>query len=67
MVRERTIFGKEKKMELQYFKDILFDLINEGLTGIREIIADDRENCFLVVMGDGSIFRVQCDQIQPQK
>ncbi len=51
-------------MELNYFKDILFDLINEGITGIREIISNDKENCFWVVMGDGSVFRIQCDKEQ---
>ncbi len=54
-------------MELQFFKGILFDLINEGITGIREIISNDQENWFLVVMGDGSVFRIQCDKEPPQE
>ncbi len=49
-------------MELNYFKDILFDLINEWDQNILEIIANDKENLFWVVMGDGSVFRLHCEK-----
>ncbi len=49
-------------MELNYFKDILFDLINEGAPGVLEIISNDKENWFMIVMKDGSVFRLQCSK-----
>lgn len=49
-------------MELNYFKDILFDLINEWNQDVLEVIANDRENQFWVVMGDGSVFRLRCEK-----
>ncbi len=51
-------------MELHYFKDILFDLINEKMSGVLEIISNDKEDWFLVVMGDGTVFRLQCSKEQ---
>lgn len=48
-------------MELNYFKDHLFDLINESnILNVRSIIADDKENVFRVVVYDGSEFCVKC-------
>lgn len=59
-------------MELNYFKDILFDLINEWEQDVLEIISDDKKNLFWVVMGDGSVFRLHCEKeefnlFKPQK
>ncbi len=51
-------------MELNYFKDTLFDVINEGMSGVLEIISNDKEDWFLVVMMDGSVFRLQCGKEQ---
>ncbi len=48
-------------MELNYFKDKLFDLINESdELDIADIEAEDRKNLFTVTMADGSIFEVLC-------
>ena len=48
-------------MELNYFKDHLFDLLNESnILNVRSIIADDKENVFRVVVYDGSEFCVKC-------
>ena len=48
-------------MELNYFKDHLFDLLNESnILNVRSIIADDKENVFHVVVSDGSEFCVKC-------
>ncbi len=49
-------------MELNYFKDILFDLINEWDQEIRDIRANDKEDLFWIVMGDGSVFRLHCQK-----
>lgn len=49
-------------MELNHFKDLLFDLINEWDQNILEVIANDKENLFWVVMGDGSVFRLRCEK-----
>ncbi len=49
-------------MELNYFKDILFDLINDWEQDVLEIISDDKKNLFWVVMGDGSVFRIHCEK-----
>ncbi len=49
-------------MELNYFKDILFDLINEWDQDVLEIMENNRENLLWVVMGDGSVFRIHCEK-----
>lgn len=48
-------------MELNRFKDKLFDLINEsGELDVTDIEADDRENTFLIRMADGSTIVLEC-------
>ncbi len=49
-------------MELNDFKDMLFDLINEWDQDVLEIITNDKENLLWVVMGDGSVFRLHCEK-----
>ncbi len=51
-------------MELNYFKDILFDLLNEWDADVLEIICNDGKNLFWVVMHDGSVFRLHCEKEQ---
>ena len=48
-------------MELNYFKDKLFDLLNEsdGL-GIADLNTEDRKNLFTVTTEDGSVFELVC-------
>lgn len=48
-------------MELNYFKDKLFDLLNEsdGL-GIADLNAEDRKNLLTVTTEDGSVFKIVC-------
>lgn len=52
-------------MELDYFKDQLFDLLNESeeleLTDLR---ADDRNNLLTVSTADGSVFELVCRKIR---
>lgn len=51
-------------MELNYFKDRLFDLLNESdALDVREITADDRANTFRVMVSDGTIFQIVCSHI----
>ena len=46
-------------MELNYFKDHLWDIFNEDdILDVQDIIFDDNENWFDVTVFDGSVFRV---------
>lgn len=48
-------------MELNYFKDKLFDILNEtDDLDISDISADDRNDRFLIYLADGSVFEVEC-------
>lgn len=49
-------------MELNYFKDKLFDLLNDGsdeleLAGIKVC---DKENTFVLTTAEGSLFEIEC-------
>lgn len=47
-------------MELNYFKDQLFDLLNESELDLAEIESDERANTFTVYITDGSKFELEC-------
>lgn len=50
-------------MDIDYFKDILFDLINESNDlDIRKIDANDKEGSFQITLADGSSFLVRCEK-----
>ena len=50
-------------MTLDYFKDHLFDLINESdLLDIQDILCFEEENRMEVILTDGSIFSVSVKQ-----
>ena len=50
-------------MDLDYFKDWLFDLINECDTlDITDIEADDRNNSIFVTVAGGRTFRILCSE-----
>lgn len=52
-------------MELDYFKDKIFDLLNETDTMIiSDIEAKDKENIFRICLEDGKIFEVECRQVK---
>jgi len=52
-------------MSLDYFKDVLFDLINESdALDVDDIQSDDRANTFLVSMKDGSTYSVLVTAIE---
>ncbi len=52
-------------MELNYFKDHLFDLINESdAFDVHEIISDDHANRFTVIVHDGSVFKIECAKME---
>ena len=54
-------------MEITYFTDILFDLINEcDAFPIEGIESDDKAHSFKIFMEDGSAFSVECRQISPR-
>ena len=52
-------------MDLNYFKDILFDLINESDAlepDLLDIQCDDRNNTMRVIMKDGTSFLIHTSQ-----
>lgn len=50
-------------MELNYFKNQIFDLINESdMLNVKSIITDDKNGIFRVIVNDGSEF---CVRIYP--
>ncbi len=51
-------------MELNYFKDKLFDLLNESdELDLSDIIADDKRDTFTVAASDGSVFELLCQKM----
>lgn len=51
-------------MDLNYFKDKLFDILNDSDSmDISDIITDDLNNKFTVIISDGSIFEIECRMI----
>ena len=51
-------------MDLNYFKDQLFDLLNESdAMDISDIITDDRHDLFPVSTSDGSQFELLCRKL----
>lgn len=51
------------EMELNYFKNIVFDLLNESDSlDISDIEVDDRKNTLTVCISDGSAFELICQQ-----
>lgn len=57
---------KEKhKMELSYFRDILFDLLNDSEElGITDLSTDGPNNLFIVTTEGGDIFEIICRQAE---
>lgn len=52
-------------MDVNYFKDILFDLMNESdALDVADIQSDDKANTFAVTMKDGSTFSVRISKIE---
>ncbi len=55
---------KKGSKKLDYFKDKIFDLLNDtDEIGIRDIETNDREGIFKVLLQDGNMFEVECRQI----
>ena len=55
-------------MNLNYFKDVLFDLMNESdALDVDDIQSDDRANTFAVVMKDGTTFLVHVSMIEKNR
>ncbi len=62
-LRLRTFLFGVTAMELHYFKDILFDLINESDLPIADIRTVDRENLLCLEMEDGTVFHLRCEKV----
>lgn len=55
-------------MTLNYFKDHIFDLINESdLLNVTDIKTNERKNSFCITVSDGSVFIIQCIEIENSK
>lgn len=52
-------------MKLDYFKDKLFDVLNDGSSelGIADIEPHDRENTLEILTADGSRFEIRCREL----
>ena len=52
-------------MELNYFKDMLFDLLNESdELDLSDIRADDKRDTFILHTADGSVFELLCQKMK---
>lgn len=52
-------------MELNYFKDVLFDLLNESdELDAADIQSDEKANTFFVLMKDGTSVLVQVSAVE---
>lgn len=50
--------------KLDYFKDKIFDLLNDAdEIGIKDIETNDKKGIFKVMLQDGGIFEVECRQL----
>lgn len=59
------MFWKGEKMDLDYFKDKIFDLLNDtDDMKIRDIETNDKENLFTVLLQNGCIFELECRQLE---
>ena len=62
-----TLIQTEKEvteMDLNYFKDKLFDLLNDSdVLNISDITTDDRRGLFTVSTVDGSKFELLCRKL----
>ena len=51
-------------MGLDYFKDTVFELLNDSDDiAVKDIQTKDKENIFMVLLIDGSHFELECRQI----
>ena len=63
-VTNRHIEKEVTEMELDFFKDQLFDLLNESdAMDLSDITADDRHDLFTVSTADGSQFQLLCRKL----
>lgn len=51
-------------MDLNYFKDLIFDTINESSLPIQDIDTHDRDNLMIIKMIDGSVFTLRSSRIE---
>ena len=52
-------------MEITYFTDVLFDMINESdIFNVTDIKVSDKSHSLQVFVPDGSVFRLTCQQEQ---
>lgn len=50
-------------MPLNYFKDLLFDVINESdRLNVDDIIVNDKENTFVIRLDKNDVFYLKCSK-----
>ncbi|MDE5596275.1 MAG: hypothetical protein K2J04_00400 [Lachnospiraceae bacterium] len=55
-------------MELNYFKDKIFDLLNDADNmAIKDMEANDKENKIVIQLQNGSVFEIECHQLEAAK
>lgn len=55
-------------MELNYFKDVLFDAINDSdKMKVSDIETADKRNVFMVTTVDGSTIKVKCEMVSSNR
>ncbi len=47
-------------MELDYFRDKLFDILNESVLALADLNADERNKRLIASMKDGTEFEIIC-------
>ena len=54
-----------QKMKLDYFKDKIFDLLNDAENmNIKDIVTNDKEDRFTILIQDGTIFEINFKQFK---
>ena len=62
--RTKIITGRRKHMVFNFFKDKLFEVLDESSSlEIADIEADDLSNIFTVKTTDGSMFEIECRKV----
>ena len=56
-----------RTMDLNYFKDMLFDTINESdILNVDDIISNDKEHTFIVML-DGCSYLLKCSEYKDKE
>lgn len=62
MVFNKLYESRVCTMDLNYFKDLLFDVINESDLPIQDIETDDANNLFVITVIDGTKYSLHIEK-----